>query len=159
MGEDVIKSPSEYASIPAGTRTYWGMKGTLKTAAKLLQSTMAIGAVGKKGTFMKVARLIDRDPKYMADMGEGEDKTLVFIADPTDANQQALLEAAEANKTVVFFFDFPNGRSAEMELVLSGWAQQAVDQPDGKVLQDEVYGKQNGGVKWTTTNAANSGSE
>ena len=39
--------------------------------------------------------------------------------------------------------------------MLSGWAQQAVDQPDGKVLQDEVYGKQNGGVKWTT----NSGSE
>ncbi len=78
------------------------MKGTLKAAAKLLQSTMAIGAVGKKGTFMKVTRLIDRDPKYMADMGEGEDKTTVFIADPTDANQQALLEAAEANKTVVF---------------------------------------------------------
>lgn len=150
MTDPVIKSPSEYAKIGAGTRVSYGPKGVLLTAAKLLQSAMAVGATGKKGTFIKVTRLIDTEPKYMADMGEGEDKTFVFIDDPDDANQTALLADAKSNKTVVFFMQFPNGRVAEVEIVLSGWSLQAVDSPDGKVLQVEVYGKQNG-VKWSSS--------
>ncbi|MCB5311907.1 phage tail protein [Yersinia intermedia] len=150
MTDPVIKSPSEYAKIAAGTRVSYGPKGVLLTAAKLLQSAMAIGATGKKGTFIKLTRLIDTEPKYMADMGEGEDKTFVFIDDPDDANQTALLADAKSNKTVVFFMQFPNGRVAEVEIVLSGWSLQAVDSPEGKVLQVEVYGKQNG-VKWSSS--------
>lgn len=152
MADPVIKSPSEYAVIGAGTRVSYGPKGVLLAAAKLLQSAMAIGATGKKGTFLKVTRLIDTEPKYMADMGEGEDKTLVFIDDPDDENQTALLADAKNNKTVVFFMEFPNGRVAEVEIVLSGWSLQAVDSPEGKALQVEVYGKQNG-VNWTTAPA------
>lgn len=53
---------------------------------------------GEKGTFLEVTRLIDKEPKYMADMGEGEDKTLVFIDDPSDTVQEALLSDADAKK-------------------------------------------------------------
>lgn len=149
MADPVIKSPSEYATLPAGTRVSYGAVGALLADAKLLQSAMSIGATGKKGSFMKVTRLIDTEPKYMADMGEGEDKTLVFIDDPDDISQAALLTDADAKRTVVFFMEFPNRRIAEIQLVLSGWSLQSVDGPDGKVLQVEVYGKQNL-VKWST---------
>lgn len=153
MADEQIKSPSEYAKIPAGTRVSYGPIGATLATAKLLQSAMAIGATGKKGTFMKVTRLIDTQPKYMADMGEGEDKTLVFIDDPDDASQAALLTSSDAKETVVFFMQFPNKRVAEIQLVLSGWSLQSVDSPDGKVLQVEVYGKQNS-IKWSTAAAA-----
>lgn len=148
MADENIKSPSEYASLPAGTRVSYGAVGATLATAKLLQSATAIGATGNKGTFIEVTRLIDTEPKYMADMGEGEDKTLVFIDDPTDTTQEALLAAATAKETVVFFMEFPNSRMAEIQLVLAGWSMQTVDSPKGKVLQLEVYGKQNK-LKWT----------
>lgn len=148
MADQEIKSPSEYATLPAGTRVSYGAVGGLLADAKLLQSAMGIGATGKKGAFMNVTRLIDTEPKYMADMGEGEDKTLVFIDDPTDTAQSALLTSADGKETKVFFIEFPNKRIAEIQLVLAGWSLQAVDSPSGKVLQVEVYGKQNS-VKWS----------
>lgn len=148
MADQEIKSPSEYATLPAGTRVSYGAVGGLLADAKLLQSAMGIGATGKKGAFMNVTRLIDTEPKYMADMGEGEDKTLVFIDDPTDTAQSALLTSADGKETKVFFIQFPNKRIAEIQLVLAGWSLQAVDSPSGKVLQVEVYGKQNS-VKWS----------
>lgn len=148
MADQEIKSPSEYAVLPAGTEVRYGQKGATIATAALLQSAMGIGATGKKGTFLEVTRLIDTEPKYMADMGEGEDKTLVFIDDPSDTVQEALLSDADAKKTVVFFMKFPNKRISEVELVLAGWSLQAVDTPKGKVLQVEVYGKQNS-VKWS----------
>lgn len=150
MPDENIKSPSEYASLPAGTRVLYGPTSGTVAAAQLLQSAMGIGATGKKGAYLKVTRLIDTEPKYMSDMGEGEDKTLVFIDDTTDTAQEALLASADAKETKVFYMQFPNGRQAEIELVLNGWMLQAVDSPDGKVLQVEVYGKQNR-IKWTTT--------
>lgn len=152
MPDENIKSPSEYASLPAGTRVLYGPTGGAVATAQLLQSAMGIGATGKKGAFLKVTRLIDIEPKYMSDMGEGEDKTLVFIDDTTDTAQEALLAAATDKATKVFYMQFPNGRQAEIELVLNGWSMQAVDSPDGKVLQVEVYGKQNR-IKWTVTPA------
>lgn len=152
MAEEQIKSPSEYASLPAGTRVSYGPTGGTLAAAKLLQSAMAIGATGKKGTFMDVTRLIDTDRKYMSDMGEGEDKTLVFIDDPSDVAQMALLTSADNKETKLFYMQFPNKRIAEVELVLSGWSLQSVDSPSGKVLQVEVYGKQNG-IKWSVAPA------
>lgn len=148
MADPEIKSPSEYAVLPAGTEVRYGQKGATIGTAALLQSAMAIGATGKKGTFMEVTRLIDTEPKYMADMGEGEDKTFVFIDDPSDIVQEALLSDAAAKKTVVFFIKFPNKRISEVELVLADWSLQSVDTPKGKVLQVEVYGKQNS-IKWS----------
>lgn len=51
---------------------------------------------------------------------------------------------------------FPNKRISEVELVLAGWSLQAVDTPKGKVLQVEVYGKQNS-VKWSVEQPAGGG--
>lgn len=48
---------------------------------------------------------------------------------------------------------FPNKRISEVELVLAGWSLQSVDTPKGKVLQVEVYGKQNS-VKWSVEQPA-----
>lgn len=152
MADQAIKSPSEYATLPAGTEVRYGAVGGLIAASQLLQSAMGIGATGSKGTFINVTRLIDTQPKYMADMGEGEDKTLVFIDDPADTAQAALLTSADNKETKVFFMKFPNKRIAEIQLVLAGWSLQAVDTPTGKVLQVEVYGKQNS-IKWTTAAA------
>lgn len=148
MADEPLKSPSEYATLPAGTKVSYGAKGGLIAAAKLLESAMSIGATGKKGTFIPVTRLIDTQPKYVADMGEGEDKTFVFIDNPNDVAQMALLASADANETKVFYIKFPNKRLVEIELVLSGWIMQAVDSPSGKVMQVEVYGKQND-LKWS----------
>ena len=68
MADPEIKSPSEYAVLPAGTEVRYGQKGATIATAALLQSAMGIGATGKKGTFLEVTRLIDTEPKYMADI-------------------------------------------------------------------------------------------
>ena len=143
-----IRSPSEFAMLPAGTRVSYGALGTLMTAGKLLQNAMSIGATGKKGTYVEVTRLIDTEPKFMQDMGEAEDKTFVFLDAPDDTNQESFITAAEAKQTVLMFIEFPNKRIATQELALSGWSMQSVDTPKGKVLQVEVYAKQNS-VSWS----------
>lgn len=148
MAEENIKSPSEYVTLPAGTRVTYGAIGSTIATAKLLQSATAIGATGKKGTFIDVTRLIDTEPKYMGDMGEGEDKTFVFHDDPDDVVQEALLASADSKETVVIFIKFPNRRVSQIEMVLSGWSMTSVDSPKGKVLQVEVYGKQNS-LEWS----------
>lgn len=147
------KSPAEYAVLPAGTRVSVGAPGGTLATAKLLQSAMAIGTTGVKGQFMEVSRLIDRDRKYMSDMAEGEDKTFVFLDDVDDTAQQGLLASADNKSTVVIFLEFPNRRVAEINVALSGWAMQSIDSPAGKVLQVEVYAKQNS-IKWSATAAA-----
>lgn len=143
-----IKSPSEYASLPAGTQVYWAIKGGSLETAKLLQSVVSIGSMGTKANYIETTRLIDKEPKYLADMKESEEKTFVFIDDPDDENQEALLNASEDNQTAVFYTIYPNRRMATQELVLAGFSMQAVDSPKGKVLQVEVYGRQNS-LKWS----------
>ena len=148
MPDDQIKSPSEFASLPAGTRVLYGSLGTKIDAAKLLQNAMTIGTTGSKGAYVEVTRLIDKEPKFMQDMTEGEDKTFVFIDAPNDEIQEAFIDAADAKETVLLFIEFPNKRIATQELALNGHSMQAVDSPKGKVLQVEVYAKQNS-VKWS----------
>ncbi|EKS7779754.1 phage tail protein [Edwardsiella piscicida] len=145
---DEIRSPSEFAMLPAGTRVSFGPLGTAIDAGKLLQNAMSIGTTGKKGTYVEVTRLIDTEPKFMQDMGEAEDKTFIFIDAPDDTNQEAFTAAAEAKETVLMFIEFPNKRVATQELALNGWSMQSVDTPKGKVLQVEVYAKQNS-VSWS----------
>lgn len=151
MVDPVIKDPANFAKIPAGTRVSWGLNGATLATAKLLQNAMGIGAMGEKGAFLKATRLIDTSHKYIGDMGEGEDKTFVFLDDPDDKNQEDLLASAKAKEAVIFFIEYPNGRIAEVGIVLSSWSMQQVDAPDGKILQTEVYGKQNS-ILWTAKN-------
>ncbi len=148
MADPEIKDPATFARIPAGTRVSWGLKGATLATAKLLQNAMAIGNIGQKGAFLKATRLIDTAHKYIGDMGEGEDRTFVFLDDPNDKNQEDLLASARAKESVIFFIEYPNSRIAEVGIVLSDWSMQQVDAPDGKILQTEVYGKQNS-ILWT----------
>ncbi|STQ72064.1 phage tail protein [Hafnia alvei] len=148
MPDEQIKSPSSFATLPAGTRVLYGPLGSTIDKADLLQNITTLGATGSKGTYIEVTRLIDKEPKYMQDMAEGEDKTFVFIDAPDDEIQEAFIDAADAKQTVLLFIEFPNKRIATQELALNGHSMQAVDSPKGKVLQVEVYAKQNS-VKWS----------
>ncbi|NSL16653.1 phage tail protein [Serratia marcescens] len=145
----VIKDPATYAKFPAGTRVSWGPLGTTLEKAALLQSAMSLGTIGQKGSFLKVSRLIDTSPKYIGDMGEGEDLTFTFIDDTSDKDQMAFMASAVKKEAAVMFIEYPNKEVANLTLALAGFARQAIDGPDGKILQVEVYAKQND-IKWTT---------
>lgn len=136
-----IKDPSTYAKLPAGTRFLFGALDAETGALKLLKDANAVGATGKTTAFIECGRLIDEDKKYMADLSEGPDKEFVFLDDPTDPDLQAFLAAADAQETVKVRLEFPNGRWADMAIVLGGWSLQELDK--GKPMSLVVNGKQN----------------
>jgi hypothetical protein len=136
-----IKDPSEYATLPAGTRVLFGPVAAETAALKLLKDADAVGATGESASFIDSTRLIDTSKKFISDIAEGPDKEFVFLDDPSDADLQALLTSAAAKETVKIRIEFPNGRWADMIIVLSGWEMRELDK--GSPMKLLVKGKQN----------------
>ncbi|MDW3059301.1 phage tail protein, partial [Vibrio sp. 1978] len=122
-----IAEPSTYAKLPAGTRMLYGAIADETAALKLLKDANAVGVTGRTAGFVEADRLIDTERKYITDMPEGPDKEFVFLDDPTDADLQAFLDQADAYDTVKIRLEFPNGRWADMIVVLGGWSHQELD--------------------------------
>lgn len=144
-----IKDPSEYATLPAGTRVLFGPVDAETTALKLLKDADAIGATGESSAFIDSTRLIDTSKKYIADIAEGPEKEFVFLDDPSDEDLQALLVSAEAKQTVKIRIEFPNARWANMLVALSGWELRELDK--GAPMKLLVKGKQNSIERGITT--------
>lgn len=136
-----IAEPSTYAKLPAGTRMLYGAIADETAALKLLKDANAVGVTGRTAGFVEADRLIDTERKYIADMPEGPDKEFVFLDDPTDADLQGFLDQADTNATVKIRLEFPNGRWADMIVVLGGWSHQELDK--GQPMYLVVNGKQN----------------
>lgn len=136
-----VAEPSTYAKLPAGTRMLYGAIADETAALTLLKDANAVGVTGRTTGFVEAERLIDTERKYIADMPEGPDKEFVFLDDPTDADLQAFLDQADTNATVKIRLEFPNGRWAEMIVVLGGWSHQELDK--GQPMYLVVNGKQN----------------
>ncbi|WP_334054973.1 phage tail protein [Providencia huaxiensis] len=145
------KSSPEYAMLPAGTVVKWGEVGDLPTALKPLVNCKAIGATGLTGNFVDCTTLIDKNKQFISDMPEGPEKTLGFIDDPQNADFTAFLNAAQGMKTVQFYIELPNKRTATMILALSGWEMADISAPASEVIQVTVKGKQNNLVWGTAT--------
>ncbi|KYN82211.1 hypothetical protein ATY36_13805 [Vibrio cidicii] len=135
------KDPSTYAKLPGGTRVLFGAVGAEVAALKLLKDANAIGVTGRTSGFVEADRLIDTERKYMADIPEGPDKEFLFLDDPSDPDLQDLLDKADANETVQIRIEFPNGRWANMNVVLGGWSHQELEK--SKPMYLAVSGKQN----------------
>ena len=136
-----VAEPSTYAKLPAGTRMLYGAIADETAALTLLKDANAVGVTGRTTGFVEAERLIDTERKYIADMPEGPDKEFVFLDDPTDADLQAFLDQADNNATVKIRLEFPNGRWADMIVVLGGWSHQELDK--GQPMYLVVNGKQN----------------
>jgi hypothetical protein len=137
-----IADPATYMKLPSGTRVLFGALADATADLKLLKDANAVGTTGKTAGFVDATRLIDVEEKSIADMPVGEEKEFVFYDDTTDSNLQALLAAAESNESVKLRIEYPNGRWADMVIVLSGWKQQ--EPVKGEPLKLAVTGKQNG---------------
>ncbi|WP_371320868.1 hypothetical protein [Klebsiella pneumoniae] len=74
---------------------------------------------------------------------------LGFIDDPGNTDFAALLNAAEARKTIQLYVELPNKRTATMLLALSGWQMNEIAAPANEVIQITVQGKQNK-ITWGT---------
>ncbi|EKO3721378.1 hypothetical protein P0F40_000833 [Vibrio metschnikovii] len=135
-----IKDPVKYARLPAGTKVYCAEIDNPE-ARKLLKDMNAIGTTGKKSGFVEVDRLIDVEPKFMADTPEAPDKEWILIDDPTDENTAWLLDKADLNEAVIIYVEFPNRRWAEMVIALGGWELKELEK--GKPMMLSVAGKQN----------------
>ena len=83
----------------------------------------------------------------MSDLPEGPEKSLGVIDDPENEDFTAFLNAAEQRKTVQFYIELPNKRTASMILALSGWQMSEITAPVSEVIQITVQGKQNN-IKW-----------
>ncbi|WP_265524323.1 phage tail protein [Providencia rustigianii] len=152
------KSSPEYAMLPAGTIVKYGEVGDLPTALKPLVNCKAIGATGLTGSFVDCTTLIDTNKQFIADMPEGPEKTLGFIDDPENADFTTFLNAAQGRKTVQFYIELPNKRTATMIMALSGWEMAEISAPASEVIQITVKGKQNNLV-WGTSTAVSGGTK
>ena len=137
-----IADPGTYMKLPSGTKVLWGAVEDLTADLKLLINADSVGSIGKIAGFVEATRLIDTEKKFIAEMPEGEDKEFIFFDNPADADLQALVTAADANQTVKIRVEFPNGRWADMIVVLSGWRQEEPNK--GEPLKLAIVGKQNG---------------
>lgn len=137
-----VKEPSEYAKLPKGTRFLVGAIDAETADLVLLKDAMSIGTTGKGNSFIDVTRLIDMDYKSMSDDAEGPEKEFVFLDDSTDADLLAFLASADAGETKKVRIEFPNGRWADIIVVLGGWSLQELEK--GKPMMLVVTAKQNG---------------
>jgi hypothetical protein len=137
-----IADPATYMKLPSGTRVLFGALADDTASLKLLKDANAVGTTGRTAGFVDATRLIDVEEKSIADMPVGEEKEFVFFDDPTDVNLQGLLAAADAAESIKLRIEYPNGRWADMTIVLSGWKQQEATK--GEPLKLAVTGKQNG---------------
>lgn len=152
------KSSPEYAMLPAGTIVKYGEVSDLPEKLKSLVNCKAIGATGLTGSFVDCTTLIDTNKQFIADMPEGPEKTLGFIDDPENADFTAFLNAAQGRKTVQFYIELPNKRTATMVMALSGWEMAEISAPASEVIQITVKGKQNNLV-WGSATAGAGGTE
>lgn len=146
-----VKDPSLYAKLPAGTRFLWGAPTAETAALKLLKDADAIGATGETAGFTDATRLIDTSKKSINDLPEGPEKEFVFLDDVEDTDLQSFLDAAQAKETVKVRIEYPNGRWAEMIIVLAGWEHRDLDK--GQPMKLGVKGKQNSINRGKTTPA------
>jgi hypothetical protein len=114
------KSSPEYAMLPAGTVVKFGEVGP-RGGAQTLINCKALGATGQTGGFVDCTTLLDKSKQSVSDLPEGPEKSLGFIDDPENEDFTAFLNAAEQRKTVQFYIELPNKRTASMILALSGW--------------------------------------
>ncbi|EIF5781386.1 phage tail protein [Salmonella enterica] len=147
------KTSPEYAMLPAGTIVKYGEVGDAEAALKPLVNCKALGATGQTGGFVDCTTLLDKSKQSISDLPEGPEKSLGFIDDPTNSDFAAFLNAAEQRKTVQFYIELPNGRTASMILALAGWQINEITAPASEVIQITVQGKQNN-IKWGTKSAA-----
>ncbi|EJS2589115.1 phage tail protein [Salmonella enterica] len=150
---DKNKSSPEYAMLPVGTIVKYGEVGDAEAALKPLVNCKALGATGQTGGFVDCTTLLDTSKQSISDLPEGPEKSLGFIDDPTNSDFAAFLNAAEQRKTVQFYIELPNGRTASMILALAGWQVNEITAPASEVIQITVQGKQNN-IKWGTKSAA-----
>lgn len=141
------KSSPEYAMLPAGTVVKFGEVGAAVAALKPLINCKALGATGQTGGFVDCTTLLDKSKQSVSDLPEGPEKSLGFIDDPENEDFTAFLNAAEQRKTVQFYIELPNKRTASMILALSGWQMNEITAPASEVIQITVQGKQNN-IKW-----------
>ncbi|AOO56455.1 phage tail protein (plasmid) [Raoultella ornithinolytica] len=146
------KTSPEYAMLPAGTIVKYGDPGAAAAALKPLVNCKAVGAMGQTGGFVDCTTLIDTQKQSISDLPDGPEKSLGFIDDPKNTDFAALLNAAEARKTIQLYVELPNGRTSTMLLALSGWQMNEITAPASEVIQITVQGKQNK-ITWGTVAA------
>lgn len=144
------KSSPEYAMLPAGTIVKWGETGEAVADFQPLVNCKALGATGATGSFVDCTTLIDTQKQFLADLAEGPEKSLGFVDDPSNSSFMDFLNAAEQRKTVQFYVQLPNGRTATMIMALSGWQMNEITAPASEVIQITVNGKQNN-IDWSYT--------
>ncbi len=143
------KTSPEYAMLPAGTIVKYGEPGAATSALKPLINCKALGAMGQTGGFVDCTTLLDKQKQSISDLPDGPEKSLGFIDDPGNSDFAALLNAAEARKTIQLYVELPNKRTATMLLALSGWHMNEIAAPANEVIQITVQGKQNK-IAWGT---------
>lgn len=144
---DENKSSPEYAMLPAGTVVKWGESGAAVSTFKPLVNCKTLGATGATGSFVDCTTLADTQKQFLSDLPEGPEKSLGFVDDPSNPNFTAFLNAAEQRRTVQFYIELPNGRTATMIMALSGWQLNEISAPASDVIQVTVNGKQNN-ITW-----------
>lgn len=140
-----MSSTPKDAVLGAGTITSFKEKGAATTFQQVM-GMMTIGQVGEKTPTLEQTTLEDTAKRYLAGLFDGPDKELKGKAYDGDAGQEAFFAAARASKIVIIQHEWPDGVTAEYEVVLLGYLR---DETGGdKTLDWVVPVKQNGRVTW-----------
>lgn len=143
---------ADEATLAAGTIVKFDTDLVTPTFAKFIKGVMSIGAVGDMSEAKEVTVLADTNKKYGAGMKDAPDKTIKGQHYALDADQQAFLQAAKDNATIMVKIEYPapvgasSGVIAEMEFKLLGFELDDVTGEDWMMFT--VNAKQNS-ITWT----------
>ena len=145
---------SDEAVLAAGTVVKYSLTVGQSdfSAEKEVEGVISIGAVGEMSEAKERTVLKDKSKKYGAGMKDAPDKTIKFQRYPLNADQNAFVAAAIANKTVMIEVEYEapvgasKGEVAVMEFKLLGFEKDDVTGEDWQM--GTINAKQNS-VEWT----------
>lgn len=148
---------ADEATLAAGTLVKFDTDLVTPTFAKFIKGVISLGAVGDMAEAKERTVLADTSKKYGAGMKDAPDKSIKGQLYALDADQQAFLQAAKDNVTIMVKVEYPapvgasTGVIAEMEFKLLGYELDDVTGEDWMMFT--VNAKQNS-IVWTDAVAA-----
>tara|TARA_R110000744_G_scaffold380568_1_gene503251 strand:- start:33256 stop:33708 length:453 start_codon:yes stop_codon:yes gene_type:complete len=143
---------ADEATLAAGTIVKFDTLLVSPTFAKLIAGILSMGAVGDMAEAKERTVLADTSKKYGAGMKDAPDKSIKGQLYALDVNQQAFLQLAKDNATIMVKVEYPTpvgadtGVTATMEFKLLGYELDDVTGEDWMMFT--VNAKQNS-IVWT----------
>lgn len=111
-----------------------------------IPTVLGFGEVGSEGELVQTTPIHLDQHTYIAGMQDGSEQAVVMNDIPGNADHESFCTKAREKATVPVRIEYTNGRTAQYDLVLTGFAMEEATHSDQ--LKCGVKGKISGEITW-----------